>query len=498
VKLRGSDAFKEREGQHTDRGICTLTWRRQLPLERPDEQGRVVVAMEQPGQTFAWGDVAPLLADAVKVDPATLVPPRPPPSDRTSAELRLRPQAMTLPFSNIESPTAQMVVPASARDAAALPFVAAGPAPVPAPVSARTLPEPDSAVFPVAAPPLPVAPPPVAPPAPAFVAPVALPVEPAAEAAWTAGQALAAGAAPKVAAPTFLSKTGGATIAAVAAAPEPWTPPARVEARTEAADILELLWYEPDSVPRIRRTKAYKPILAALEQQPVDRDLDDPALAAEPMELEDRREVFEILAHGTSVEAEGIDRALDAAVRADGKFVSQLALLAAELEFHFDELETLKATVATVAPFVTPEAESLKNAVESAKEFLKTADELTPPSVAEGMTTRIRTAFADSKRGVPDTHLVEQTDRVLLSQRRYQKRIVFGALHLRSLVHLPGSSTPVPAYLPESLAKKLPMFQRFRARFIAEVHQQADQYETHHASLRVIALARATARRRDY
>ena len=65
---------------------------------------------------------------------------------------------------------------------------------------------------------------------------------------------------------------------------------------------------------------------------------------------------------------------------------------------------------------------------------LKTADELTPPSVAEGMTARIRETFAQGKRAVPDTHLVEQTDRVLLAQRRYQKRIVFGAPHLRCLI----------------------------------------------------------------
>jgi hypothetical protein len=50
--------------------------------------------------------------------------------------------------------------------------------------------------------------------------------------------------------------------------------------------------------------------------------------------------------------------------------------------------------------------------------------------------------------------------------------------------------------LPESLAKKLPMYQRFRARLVAEVHQQADQYETHHAALRSVAVARATPRRR--
>jgi hypothetical protein len=64
-------------------------------------------------------------------------------------------------------------------------------------------------------------------------------------------------------------------------------------------------------------------------------------------------------------------------------------------------------------------------------------------------------------------------------------------------VHLAGEEgAAIPGYLPEALAKKLPMFQRFGGRLIAEVQQQADQYETHHASLRIVALARATARGR--
>jgi hypothetical protein len=295
-------------------------------------------------------------------------------------------------------------------------------------------------------------------------------------------------------APSFAKTAAPVSLAASAPAAEPWRPEPLAMARSEASEVLELLWFEPDSVPRIRRNRPWKPILTALEQQPADRDLDDPALAAEPMEMEDRREVFEILAHGAAEDVSGIERALDAAVRKDGKFVAQLALFANQLEFHFDELETVKATVATVAPFVTPTDEALKSAVEAAKEFLKDADELTPPTVADGMTTRIiRDAFAATKRLVPDTHLVEQTDRVLLGQRRYQKRIVFGGPHLRCLVQVEG--TPVPAYLPESLAKKLPMYQRFKGRLIAEVHQQADQYETYHAALRVVALARATPRR---
>jgi hypothetical protein len=48
----------------------------------------------------------------------------------------------------------------------------------------------------------------------------------------------------------------------------------------------------------------------------------------------------------------------------------------------------------------------------------------------------------------------------------------------------------VPAYLPEALAKQLPMFQRFRARIIAEALLQQDEYETQPTALKVVALGR--------
>jgi hypothetical protein len=43
------------------------------------------------------------------------------------------------------------------------------------------------------------------------------------------------------------------------------------------------------------------------------------------------------------------------------------------------------------------------------------------------------------------------------------------------------------------MAKKLPLYRRFPARLIAEVHLQVDQYETHPAALKVLALVRAAA-----
>jgi hypothetical protein len=187
-----------------------------------------------------------------------------------------------------------------------------------------------------------------------------------------------------------------------------------------------------------------------------------------------------------------LNAALEAAVRDDGKFVSPLLLVAGELHFHFDELETLKATVTTAAPFAAGD-ELLSSAIEDARRFLSAPHLLSPPVVTEGVTKRIEEAFGRVKRAVGQGYLEEQTERVLLEKRFYQRREVFGATYLRALLQLGSSSRLVPAYLPEGLAKKLPMFARFRARLLAELCLQEDQYEAHPGALRVTALVRVMA-----
>ncbi|MBK6513876.1 MAG: hypothetical protein IPG04_07060 [Polyangiaceae bacterium] len=106
------------------------------------------------------------------------------------------------------------------------------------------------------------------------------------------------------------------------------------------------------------------------------------------------------------------------------------------------------------------------------------------------MTTRVREAFASASRPVASTYLDDQTERALLERRAYQKRSVFGEPHLRSLFFFAGSSTGIPTYFPESVAKKLPLFRRLRVRLIVEAQFQADQYESHSAAMKVAAVAR--------
>jgi hypothetical protein len=254
-------------------------------------------------------------------------------------------------------------------------------------------------------------------------------------------------------------------------------------------DVLQLLWWSPDVAARIRRKAEWKKILDQLEQGPFDPEVDEPALVDEPGEMEDRREVYEVVARGTPSGQDGVDFALLDAVRADGRFAAQLLLLVGEVRFDFDELELLKATVSAATPFASSD-EELKKTLEQATAFLSTPGLVASPDVATSMTTRVREAFASASRPVASTYLDDQTERALLERRAYQKRSVFGEPHLRSLFFFAGSSTGIPTYFPESVAKKLPLFRRLRVRLIVEAQFQADQYESHSAAMKVAAVAR--------
>ena len=106
------------------------------------------------------------------------------------------------------------------------------------------------------------------------------------------------------------------------------------------------------------------------------------------------------------------------------------------------------------------------------------------------MTANVREAFTKRPRGVDMPYFDEQVERVLIGRRAFQERDVFGSSCLRCTFHSERSTTGIPTYFPEALARRLPLYRRLPARLLAEAHFQTDQYESHPAALRAAALAR--------
>jgi hypothetical protein len=415
----------------TDQATVTIAWRGHVPLESARQPHRVAVRAER-GRNSWQTAIAPATS-ASRLDPLA--------SEETSAALDSPPTAV-----NVRPPEAKAggaALPFQNAVRAAPSFAASEPPVVPAP--------PPVEAWPMVTPPSPVAVP-----APAQVPLAARPVG-AMSASNAAADPEARGRAPA---------------------------PRRIE-----GDVLDLLWCNPDAAARVRRKPAWRESLASLEAGKLDLETDGAPAGDDPDKVEARREINHVLSRAQPSGADGVDRALNDAIRADGRFAPALILLLGELRFDFDELEMLKATLACATPFATGD-EELTKALDSAREFLATPGVVAAPEVTRGMTKRVRDAFHAQKRVVAENYLDDQTERVLLERRAFQTLPVFGAPHLRCMFYFAASDVGIPTYLPEPLKKKLPLFRRMRARMLAEAHFQADQYESHPAALKPVAVAR--------
>jgi hypothetical protein len=441
----------------TDRGLCTLTWRGEEPLARRDEPVTVrIVAVRLPSAD--GGDGA-----------QTMVP-----QLRATAQTAKLP-ALALPHDEIEEVSVEeeppvpqatavetlLLVPAAAAPAPVMPFIASS-APVPAPASLQ---------------------------------PIESPVRPRSVGERAAGQIPApAPSAPRAreSAPGVLDASNNALGAPARrpeqAAPEP-APAKEPPARAAPREVVKLLWFDPRSVPRIRRHPEWRILLAELELRLLDEGVDEDEEAADAAGGEpkpkDRRDVLEVLLKGRPIGAEGVKPALGQAIGDDGRFEPPLVLLSGELDLPFDELATLRATAAAVSPFALGDRK-LKEQLDVVEELLKTPWLQGSGSIARGLREKIEEVFAQGKRGVGPEYLAGHTERMLLEQRSYQVRTVFGKKWIRSL--LDGSGVPV--YVPEALRDELPMFKRFRVRLIGEVDMQEDQFEAAGAAVKVMAVGR--------
>jgi hypothetical protein len=500
----------------TDRAICTMTWRAQVSLKDRHERGRVVIALEQPGQTLTWpevlrvvgpsmygettGPAAELSSETVVRDlapaEAQAMPFAPSPAARDEALAARRERArtgMTMPFAPAGAPLAPPAPPAIAMPAvvAAPPVVSAPPAYRAAPVDnspwasgSGVMPSPvegmmsqglGRAVSPA---------PPLAPEQP--WSPPPSPVDARAERIAHASQAALAGV---VAASDAAAYTPAVTSSAPAS-----TGSSPGQPRALPREYIELLWFDDKAPLRVRAQARWASALR--EKKTQDSEWITAEEAVEPIQdVKDRRDLNRAMTRVTPVDGDGVGQALADSIDEEGVLTRPLVVVTGELQLLFEELETLKATIAVVSPLLGAD-KKLNELVIAANETASSSWRCTN-AVADGMTARLKEAFAQANRSLPLTYVDSNVERILLDQRRYQKRMILGSPRLRaSLVPAAPEGSAgskgagIPTYLPERLERELPMFQHFRATVIAEAQSSQDQFENHPSALVVLALGR--------
>ncbi|AUX49057.1 hypothetical protein SOCE26_106020 [Sorangium cellulosum] len=447
----------------TARGRYTLTWRAQIALEHPEEHGRVVVGLEPlPARSEAERSLPPSSRHAA---------PRSGAISQTQIPGLTTEHAPVLPWKT-EERGADGLAPHSSPPGGGLPFRA---------------PAAQGDVGASMAPSLSWRPPP---PAPAFPLDQAPPTPPPASLAPAASRSFwgTNEAAPAM---TVGQKIGAAESAARAPLPSPsdgdrpsraGAPPPR-SAAALADDLVELLWFDPTALPRIRAR--WSDLILELDFEELDPRHGLPGDAAA---AKDRHDVLGVLTDGSPIDPGGVPQALLASVGDRRRFTPPLVLVTGEARFPLDEIEALRATVAVVTPLAGPD-KPLKDAIESIGELLKSPYLQSSTGVVDKLTQQLREHIAQSSRSLPAGQIEAHTERILLEQRKYQTRKVLGDVWIRALLAAGGQGA-LPLYLPKTLEHRLPMMTSLKVRVLAEAHLRQDQQEQSRYALKALALGR--------
>lgn len=241
--------------------------------------------------------------------------------------------------------------------------------------------------------------------------------------------------------------------------------------------IVKLIWADRSRVHAIRG--GWRELLVADEPRQEDGE-------GRQGEL---RDVHRVLVSAYPASAIDIEGAVAEAVGREQEFESPLVLSSGDLRLTFDELAVLRATVTAASPFASGQFE-LEQMLTAAKNMLGATWLRTADGVAAELTGRIRDTFSSATRSLPPGYLEAQALRIVVAERRYQRRDLWGRRWLRAAFTPVHSRVAFVAYLPEDVAEYLPLFDQFFARVIAHVDLREDQFETHPLALKVCAIAR--------
>jgi hypothetical protein len=256
-------------------------------------------------------------------------------------------------------------------------------------------------------------------------------------------------------------------------APAPARRPSPLPPRNEH---VELLWHDPAALARARDAFGLKGGSQAKDAAPVPPER---ALAA-------------LLARD-DLSREDLEDALRAAFSEDGTFAPPLVVARGVLSPTLDEVRRLRAALALAAPFASSRR-AVATMLQDIHASLSTLDDAGPSgaSVAAELGAQLARELEDANPSLPSGFLERGAARSLVEQRAFARRSVLGAPHVRATLRT--ESSEVPAYLTDSAARALPMFERFDAVALAELHASQDPFETQGVALRVIAVGRRISR----
>jgi hypothetical protein len=207
----------------------------------------------------------------------------------------------------------------------------------------------------------------------------------------------------------------------------------------------------------------------------------------------DRADVLRVLSFGTPVSASDVRGALLDSLDDLVDLDPPFVLVSGELRPLFDEVETLRAAVAIVRPVASGDKRLLAT--------LAIADEClaspVPPrsDTALGLARQIEVGSASLS--LPPRYVASEVERALLEGRKYKRRTLLGAARVRADLLIGRDASPFPFYVLDSVAASLPLLPSCPVTALCEVRPREDVAETASEALFAVALGRVLQSRAE-
>ncbi len=258
--------------------------------------------------------------------------------------------------------------------------------------------------------------------------------------------------------------------------------PSRQTTQMRRLNVIDLLTFDSKIAPRLRGLKRLASLWAAMPKAKSPLSPDEPQRTPPDP---DREIVLRVLSCVEGQTSADIRRALADSLEDLADFDPPLVICAGELQPKFDDLETLRVSVA-VGSSVAGTDKRMLGAIAVAQEALAAS---IPPAVEtlRNLVKQIETASLSMN--LPPRFLPNHVERILVENRHYKRRTILGALRVRADLVLAGGDV-FPMYLLDDAAKSLPLLPAFPVMAVCEARPREDIIETQPEALLCLALGR--------
>ena len=245
--------------------------------------------------------------------------------------------------------------------------------------------------------------------------------------------------------------------------------------------LVDLLAHDPGLPARLRRAPSFAKVLAAAADRPAWVRPDEPHEERAASDRE-RLDVLRVLSFTPPSDLPRVREILEETFDDVTQLELPLVVVAGQIKPTHDELAILRATVQAGQPL-----SSTNKALQAALKVLQEAIDggVAPPGEATSALLR----QAEQAAGSLWSYLFAQVQRTVLEERHFKRRTVLGEARIRAELTTPSGET-VPAYVPASVASKLPMLPSFQVVVLGELRPREDAQETHAEAFLVWALGR--------